>query len=85
MNLKATPTSNMYRANIKIGMQVAVVLKKDQKTGKRTNGIVHKILTSAAFHTRGIKVQLESYQIGRVQEILEETSPHPLSKGEELK
>jgi len=72
MNLKATPQPNMYRSNIKIGMQVAVVLKKDQKTMKRTIGKVHKILTSAAYHTRGIKVQLDSYQIGRVQEILEE-------------
>ena len=72
MNLKTTPSPNMYRSNIKIGMQVAVVLKKDQKTGKRTIGKVHQILTSAAYHTRGIKVQLDSYQIGRVQEIKEE-------------
>lgn len=70
MNLNATPQPNMYRTNIKIGMQVAVVLKKDQKTGKRTIGRVHKILTSATYHTRGIKVQLDSYQIGRVQEII---------------
>ncbi len=59
-----------YRANIKIGLQVAVVLKKDQRTGKRTIGQVQWILTSAAFHSRGIKVMLANRQVGRVQEIL---------------
>ena len=71
MNLNATSKPSMYRDNIKIGMIVDVVLKKDQRTGKRTRGIVKHILTSAKFHTRGIKVQIESYQIGRVQEIIE--------------
>ena len=70
MNLNATPQPNMLRNNIKQGILVDVVLKKDQRTGRRTRGIVKHILTSAPYHTRGIKVQLESYQIGRVQEIL---------------
>lgn len=48
---------------------VKVVLKKDQKTGKLTEGIVKHILTSAAFHSRGIKVQLDNYKIGRVKEL----------------
>ena len=61
-----------HRANIKIGLQVAVVLKKDQRTGKRTVGQVQWILTSAAFHSRGIKVMLSNRQVGRVQEILED-------------
>ena len=72
MNLNATPAPNMYRANIKPGLLVAIVLKKDQRTGKRTIGRVKSILTSAAYHTRGIKVVLDSRQIGRVQEILPE-------------
>ncbi len=63
---------NMYRVNIKIGMEVNVVLKKDQRTGKRTCGKVKSILTSADYHTRGIKVTLESRQVGRVQEIINE-------------
>jgi uncharacterized repeat protein (TIGR03833 family) len=46
-----------------------VVVKRDQRTGKRTWGIVKDILTSAAFHSRGVKVRLEDGQIGRVQEI----------------
>lgn len=61
-----------YRDNIKIGLKVAVVLKKDQRTGKRTLGTVQWILTSAAFHSRGIKVRLSNRQVGRVQEILDE-------------
>jgi uncharacterized repeat protein (TIGR03833 family) len=61
-----------FRANIKIGLQVAVVLKKDQRTGKRTLGTVQWILTSAAYHSRGIKVMLANRQVGRVQEILVE-------------
>jgi uncharacterized repeat protein (TIGR03833 family) len=46
------------------------VLKKDQRTGKRTIGNVQWILTSAPYHSRGIKVMLSSRQVGRVQEIL---------------
>ncbi len=60
----------MYRENIKLGQEVQVVLKKDQRTGKRTKGTVRAILTSAPFHTRGIKVMLDNRQVGRVQEII---------------
>lgn len=60
------------RANIKPGMLVHIVLKKDQRTGNLTEGIVKDLLTSAPFHHRGIKVRLDDGQIGRVQEILEE-------------
>jgi uncharacterized repeat protein (TIGR03833 family) len=61
----------MYRENIRIGLLVDVVLKKDQRTGKRTRGKVQWILTSSAFHSRGIKVMLETRQVGRVQEIID--------------
>lgn len=71
MNLNAPHTPNMFRENIKLGLEVDVVLKKDQRTGKRTRGKVRSILTSAAFHSRGIKVALDSRQVGRVQEIVE--------------
>jgi uncharacterized repeat protein (TIGR03833 family) len=60
------------RADIKIGMLVAIVLKKDQASGRLTEGIVKAILTSAPTHSRGIKVRLEDGQIGRVKEILPE-------------
>jgi uncharacterized repeat protein (TIGR03833 family) len=59
------------RSDIEPGQRVNIILKKDQRTGKLTEGIVEKILTSAAKHTRGIKVRLESGEVGRVQEILE--------------
>ena len=57
------------RANIKIGAEVDIVLKKDQPTGKLTHGKVARILTSAGEHHRGIKVMLEDGQVGRVQKI----------------
>lgn len=60
------------RADIKRGMLVNIVLKKDQRTGELTEGIVKDLLTSAAFHHRGIKVRLDDGQIGRVQEILDD-------------
>ncbi len=70
MNLNTAKTPNMYRENIKLGMEVDIVLKKDQRTGKRTRGKVQWILTSAAFHSRGIKVTLDTRQVGRVQEFI---------------
>jgi uncharacterized repeat protein (TIGR03833 family) len=58
------------RADIKPGMQVAIVLKKDQRTNRLTNGIVKDILTKSHDHPYGIKVRLESGDIGRVKAIL---------------
>lgn len=60
------------RANIKPGMLVNIVLKKDQRSGILTEGIVKRLLTSAPKHHRGIKVMLDNGQVGRVQEILDE-------------
>jgi uncharacterized repeat protein (TIGR03833 family) len=58
------------RSNIKPGLRVAIVLKQDQRTGKRTIGVVKDLLTNSANHPHGIKVRLEDGQVGRVQEIL---------------
>ncbi|WP_299074105.1 YwbE family protein [uncultured Paraglaciecola sp.] len=55
------------RANIKIGAQVSIVLKQDQNTGSLTEGVVQKILTNSPNHPHGIKVRLESGQVGRVK------------------
>jgi len=60
------------RLKIKPGMPVLIVLKQDQRSGKLTEGIVKDILTKAPTHPHGIKVRLESGEIGRVKEILEE-------------
>ncbi len=58
------------RSNIKIGAEVDVVLKADQRTGNLTRGIVARILTNSSFHPHGIKVMLEDGQVGRVQNII---------------
>jgi uncharacterized repeat protein (TIGR03833 family) len=60
------------RQDIYPGLEVDIILKKDQRSGKLTRGIVKDLLTSSAFHSRGIKVRLEDGQIGRVAEIVEE-------------
>lgn len=62
---------NRERKNIRAGLKVAIVLKQDQRTGKRTIGIVKDLLTNSNFHPHGIKVRLTDGQVGRVQEILE--------------
>lgn len=60
------------RKDIYPGLEVGVILKKDQRSGIVTYGIVDRLLTSSAFHSRGIKVRLEDGQVGRVCEIVEE-------------
>ncbi|MEW6599807.1 MAG: YwbE family protein [Nitrospirota bacterium] len=57
-------------SDIRQGLRVAIVLKKDQRTGKLTEGIVKDILTRSPSHPHGIKVRLESGDIGRVKKIL---------------
>ncbi|MGM0421083.1 MAG: YwbE family protein [Bacillota bacterium] len=57
------------RADIEPGQKVLVVQKKDQKSGKLTEGRVKDILTNSATHPHGIKVRLESGIVGRVKEI----------------
>lgn len=60
------------RANITIGLEVEVVLKKDQSSGELTHGFVKRILTKSSFHPHGIKVELDDRQVGRVQHIIGE-------------
>ena len=59
------------RANIKIGALVSIVLKQDQRTGNLTEGVVEKILTNSPNHPHGIKVKLDSGEVGRVKQILQ--------------
>ncbi|MEI5907508.1 YwbE family protein [Bacillus spongiae] len=58
------------RKYISTGQKVSIVLKKDQRSGTRTEGVVKDILTNASFHPHGIKVRLENGQVGRVKEII---------------
>jgi uncharacterized repeat protein (TIGR03833 family) len=57
------------RSDLKAGIEVAIVLKKDQRSGRLTRGVVKDILTKSATHPHGIKVRLTDGQVGRVKEI----------------
>lgn len=57
------------RTDIKPGQNVSIVLKKDQRTGTLTQGVVKQLLTKSSFHPHGIKVRLESGMVGRVKVI----------------
>ena len=61
------------RVDLKPGLKVKIVLKKDQRSGKLTEGIIKDILTNSPNHPHGIKVRLESGLIGRVAKIFDNT------------
>ncbi|HJZ12474.1 MAG TPA: YwbE family protein [Acidobacteriota bacterium] len=63
--------NGQIREDIKPGSRVDIVSKQDQQTGKRIRGIVKDILTNSPRHPHGIKVRLETGEVGRVQEIIE--------------
>lgn len=65
------PVNGTKRSNIRPGQLVRIVLKQDQHSGKLTEGIVKDILTKSPTHPHGIKVRLQSGQVGRVKEVLE--------------
>ena len=67
--------SGKNRADLKPGMQVFIVTKKDQRSQSLTRGTVKDILTKSATHPHGIKVRLESGEVGRVKKIIEKISP----------
>ena len=62
--------SEIKRADINIGDRVRIVLKRDQRSNKLTEGTVKEILTKSSFHPHGIKVRLENGQVGRVKELM---------------
>ena len=64
--------AGQQRKDIRPGLRVEIILKQDQRSGKRTIGIVQDILTSSKYHSRGIKVRLDTGQVGRVQAVLSE-------------
>lgn len=59
------------RKHIKPGLRVAIVLKKDQRTGRLTEGVVRDLLTKSPTHPHGIKVRLADGQVGRVKRIFD--------------
>jgi uncharacterized repeat protein (TIGR03833 family) len=64
--------SDIKRSDIKPGLGVKIVLKQDQRSGKLTEGVVKDILTKSPTHPHGIKVRLESGEVGRVKQICDE-------------
>ena len=63
--------NGQHRKNVRAGVEVDIILKKDQGTAKLTRGIVRDILTRSSFHPHGIKVRLVSGDVGRVQEVFD--------------
>ncbi|HEX8189241.1 MAG TPA: YwbE family protein [Pyrinomonadaceae bacterium] len=58
------------RKDVRPGLTVAIVLKQDQRTGRLTRGVVRDVLTKSPRHPHGIKVRLETGEVGRVKEII---------------
>ncbi|MGA8242987.1 MAG: YwbE family protein [Desulfobacterales bacterium] len=58
------------RGDIRAGIEVYIVLKKDQRSGNLTRGVVKDVLTKSAFHPHGIKVRLDDGQVGRIKQII---------------
>ncbi|MBA7598953.1 hypothetical protein ES703_05978 [subsurface metagenome] len=67
-------TDGRVRRNVTVGAEVLIVLKRDQRSGKLTRGVVKDILTRSANHPHGIKVRLRDGKIGRVQEVVAQES-----------
>ena len=58
------------RSELRAGARVQIVEKQNQRSGKLTEGVVARILTSSPTHPHGIKVMLEDGKVGRVQAIV---------------
>jgi len=67
------------RSSIRAGMCVDIVTKQDQRSNKRTRGVVQEILTNSSFHPHGIKVRLEDGRVGRVVVIVPDETKDPKS------
>ena len=67
----ALATAAIAGASVKPGLRVKIVLKKDQASGRLTEGVVKDILTNSSKHPHGIKVRLQNGQVGRVKQIVE--------------
>ena len=69
MNQNTGPKDGKNRSDVSPGINVSIVLKKDQRSGALTDGIVKDLLTKSPFHPHGIKVRLVSGEVGRVKVI----------------
>ncbi|MEN8249794.1 MAG: YwbE family protein [Bacteroidota bacterium] len=66
------PQDGRLRKNIRTGYYVEIVQKHHQRTGELTEGVVKRILTKSESHPHGIKVMLDTREVGRVKRVLEE-------------
>lgn len=64
--------NGQHLKDVRTGTEVEIVLKEDQRTGRRTRGVVKDVLTKSPRHPHGIKVRLETGEVGRVKEIVGE-------------
>ena len=64
--------SGREKKDVRPGLRVDIVLKQDQLTGRLTRGIVKDVLTKSSYHPHGIKVRLETGEVGRVKEVIGE-------------
>jgi uncharacterized repeat protein (TIGR03833 family) len=71
VKLEATGMDGKHRQDITPGLRVNITQKRDQRSGKLTGGIVKDVLTKSAYHPHGIKVRLDTGEVGRVQEVVE--------------
>ena len=62
--------NGQQRGSVRVGQTVDIVKKEDQRSGKKTRGIVQEILTNSLFHPHGIKVRLKGGQVGRVAAVI---------------
>jgi uncharacterized repeat protein (TIGR03833 family) len=76
-----SPVNGQQRGSIRIGLVVDIIRKKDQRSGKKTRGIVQEILTNSLSHPNGIKVRLIGGQVGGVTEIISKLSSEDTDKG----
>jgi len=73
--------NGQQRGLVRIGFVVDIIRKEDQRSGKKTRGIVQEILTTSLFHPHGIKVRLKGGHVGRVTEIISASSSEDNEKG----
>jgi uncharacterized repeat protein (TIGR03833 family) len=76
-----SPANGQQRGSIQVGFVVDIIRKEDQRSGKKTRGIVQDILTNSLSHPHGIKVRLKGGQVGRVTEIISKLSSEGNDKG----
>ena len=71
----ASGVNGKQRTSISVGCTVDVIRKEDQRTGRKTRGVVQEILTNSATHPHGIKVRLKDGTVGRVADIMRDCNP----------